>query len=294
MGGRLFRIVIFAGALGIYYWGLFVSPAVTRAPPQAPEDGRVTAARIDMLMAAERYAEALEPLMILHRQHPKNLVYVEQLSRVQRKLGRREEEARTLEVFIRLSPKPADACPRIGLVYKELKLTAQAIDAFERCIGFDPDDPSLRFHLGLLYERSRRTDTAFQLYQQGAAISPTNPDLATGLARLHFRAGRSAEARRLVQIALERRPKDPDALLVAGLVERNLRNHPLARTYLEQGLSGRNSAELWLALGTVAEAEGKRDEALGHYTRAQELDPASEDARKRRQRLLASLTGARR
>ena len=109
-GGRLFRILIFAGALGIYYWGLFVSPAVTRDPPLAAEDGRVTAARIDMLMAAERYAEALQPLLILHRQHPKNLVYVEQLSRVRRKLGHREEESRMLEAFIRLSPKPADAC----------------------------------------------------------------------------------------------------------------------------------------------------------------------------------------
>jgi tetratricopeptide (TPR) repeat protein len=280
MKDKLGRVVLLLTALGVYVWGLFIRPAIPLHVEKLDRE-RQLARKTDQLMATHRYAEALSPLEQLHRKLPRNLVYIEQLARVYRKLDRPVQEAAMLERFIELSPKPADACPRIGLVYKKLDKTEEAIGAFERCATFDPDDPDIMFQLGLLYERHGRRPAAAELYRRGAQLDPKNPDLAIGMARTHLHQGDSRSALAHVLPALARRPKDADGLLVAGLALRNLRRFDEAKVYLERGLAQRNSVEMRVALGLLAQIQKKEADARNHYAEALKLNPNDRDVRRR-------------
>ena len=69
------------------------------------------------------------------------------------------------------------------------------------------------------------------------------------------------------------------------MYQRRLRDYAAARRDLEHGLHMRNDSDVRLALGMLAEAEHKRDEALAHYAEALKLDPDNRDVKVRQARL---------
>jgi tetratricopeptide (TPR) repeat protein len=272
---------VLAGALGFYYWGLFLSPPASLETVEDQDPLRDLARQSDRLVAAGRFADALAPLEELHRKLPRNLVYVEQLGRASRTLGRLPDEAGMLEKFIALSPKPADACPRIGIVYKRMNQIPRAIDAFERCVKFEDDDPDLLFQLGLLYERNGRRKEAGALYQRGAEMDRQNPDLAIGVARTLLHQGDPQAALVRAREGLAISPDDADGLLIAGLALRDLHRFEEARGYLQRALAQRDNVEMRVALGLLAQMQNRRAEARAHYGAALKIRPGDADVQRR-------------
>jgi tetratricopeptide (TPR) repeat protein len=281
MVARAIRLGVVLGVLALFYLGLFVRPPLPEAASEEVDPAREMARETDRLVSASKWGQARGPLEELHRRLPRNLVYVEQLGRVYRKLGLLREEATMLEKFILLSPKPADACPRIGVVYKLQKKIPEAIDAFERCVSFERDDPDLMFQLGLLYERGGRRAKALELYQKGYGIDPKNPDLGVALARMYLHQGDARKALGQVQLALLISPDDVDALLISGMALRNLGRLEEGRTQLERGLTMRNSVELRVALGLLCQLQKRPADAKVQYAEALKIDPNDADVKRR-------------
>ena len=281
-----------AAVLAMCYWGLFARPA-ERSPPDATVAGPPTVEathelvdRARTLMRAGKYEEALAPVRTLHDTDPHSHIYALQLADIYRVLRNPRDEARYLEEFLRLSPTPVEACPRIGEVYWEQGLAKQSLDAYERCAAFDENDPEAVFYLARAYEWSERYDEAQRGYERGIELDARNLDMHVGLARLELRRGHTAGARTRALSVLHQAAENVDAMLIMGVSFQREGNRREAREYLERGLGITDtSADFHLALGILDEEDNRAEQALRHYSRSIALDARNGDAVVRRDRL---------
>jgi tetratricopeptide (TPR) repeat protein len=279
--------------LAVFYGALFGAPAsrVEAAHPTSTptvDTYRQLVERSTALVREGRDQEAFGVLRQLSEASPNDHVYVRQLAGVAQRLGRLEDEARYLERFVRMSPAPMEACPRLGEVYWKQGLAAQSVDAYERCLAFDEEDPDALFFAARAYEWAGRDNDARRLYERGVQLSPEYLDMALGLARLQLREGKTALARTTAVRVLEHDGANVDALLIAGLACQREGNRADARKYLERGVQLKDTyADFHLALGILAEDEQQIDVAMRRYARTLELDAGNRDASIRKERLMA-------
>jgi tetratricopeptide (TPR) repeat protein len=268
--------------LVFYAWAIFMPRADASG---SADELRALAERSRTLLQAGRHADALAPALTLREAHPANLVYLKQLATIYGQLGRSREEAEAWESFVASAPSPEEACPYIADAYVRQGLVKASVDAFERCLVFDPDNPDAMLSLARAIERGE-PPRARALYERGLAIAPNYQDLRLGLARLDLREGRLREAREAAAIVIAGRPDDADALLVAGLAYQREGNLVEARKALERGTHlAPNDVDFVTALGLVAETQGRIDDARTYYAKAFALSPNDPDARTRLQRV---------
>jgi tetratricopeptide (TPR) repeat protein len=225
--------------LAVYVWVLTPSTAsMSRRDNASDPSAETWLAASDDAFKAGRYAEALAPTTRLVERFPNQHVYLERLARIFEKLNRPADEAAAWERFIEWSPTPVDACPAIGNAYGRAKAQAKALDAFERCVAFDPANNDSLFFLGLAY----------------------------------YHADRLADARRVVNPLLER-SANTDALLLAGLLSEREGRLPEAKDF-----SSERSRPTKPSTSTLRLAESRRPRAaacrLTPLERARELDPS--------------------
>jgi tetratricopeptide (TPR) repeat protein len=240
--------------------------------------------RTQVALRAQHFEEALLPLEELTRLQPKNHVYWWQRAIVTGNLHRPREEIDALERFVKLSTLPDEACPRLGVLYRELGLRREALDAFERCANFAPNDSEMAFYLGHAYEMDGQIERALAVYTE-ALRHNVNADVEAGVGRMLLRQGKPAAAYQAVAAVLARQPNNADALLVAGLALTRQGKHKEAKVLLERGVAHHDGSDLRYALGMIAEVQGKAREALAHYDAAIQFDPDNKDAKGRRARL---------
>jgi tetratricopeptide (TPR) repeat protein len=229
---RGWRVALSVLVLGIHYVVLFHLP---KGPALASEDLQKLLQQAGDLQASGRYAEALEPLLLLHRAHPRNHIYLRQLAEIHGRLGRRQPEAEYWEQFFAVAPTPIEACPQMGRAYEQLKRQADAIRAFERCLALDPHNVDSIFFLAHALEVDGQYDRAAELYTRGLGLAPEYADLECGLARVHLHRGELAKAQALAGKVLGREESNVEALLVMGLSHQRQGHAAEARRYLEEG-----------------------------------------------------------
>ena len=283
--GPALRVAASLAVLAIYYWMLVAPramPAASARNPNAADQVR----EVNALIGAGRYDRALEPTLALTRSFPTSQVYLEQLASIYHHLNRPKDEAEAWERFVAVAPTPVEACPQIGDAYRKQGLIAQTIDAFDRCLAFEPDDPDMSFYAAHAAEWAGTWDRARNLYARALETHPRHVDLRVGLARVKLHDTEYDAARTEGLAALADAPDDPDAALVIGVSYLRQGHLMEARQYFERGLRGHDQyADLHLLLGIVEEEEGHPDVARRQYARAIALDPGSEDARLRLSRL---------
>lgn len=269
----------------VFVGALTVLPRAV-APPR-PEIVQAEQARAaTALVRAERWADALAPTQALAAQYPASHIYAEQLAVIHHHLRRDADEAHAWEQFIRTSPTPSEACPQIGEAYRRMNATARAVDAFDRCLAFEPDNPDLLFYAARAAEWVEKVDRAEQLYRRALAADARNMDVQLGLARVRLHQGDPGQALAGARIVLEQQPADADACLVAGLAALKLDRAADARGYFERGLvTNETYPDLHLGLGMVEEAERHGAAARAQYERALALDATRADIRQRLNRL---------
>jgi tetratricopeptide (TPR) repeat protein len=262
---RAFRIVFSLAVALLFYGALFTgyAPAPTPAAAGAASGLATDVAKskiAEAQAAIDRgdYVTALRPALALHEALPFNHIYVEQLATIYHHLNRSAEEAAMWEEYLLKAPNPVAACPHLGLAYRAQGNEDKAVDAFARCLAFDPSNPDSILYLALAEERGGRTEKAAELYKRGLALAPTYPDLHLGLARIDLRAGRVADAKSVALLVLKSSPDNTDALFVAGLACLRSGELAKARTYLERGLAlSPGNGDLTQALAQVAAREGR-------------------------------------
>jgi tetratricopeptide (TPR) repeat protein len=244
-----------------------------RGADSAGEHGVALAASRDAF-AARRYQDALDPTLALTKAFPNQQVYAERLAAIYHGLGRRGDEAAAWEQFVNVSPTPVEACPQMPEAYAAAGSPDRALDAFERCVKFEPKNTDMLFFLGRFHEHAGRREQAAAAYRQAAELDGST-DSRLGLARVDLHAGRLQDADRAARVVLATQPDNADALLVAGLAAQRLGRTADARRDLTRALAvAERYVDVHIALGVLEFSAGRTADAGRHFRRALELDPA--------------------
>ena len=260
------RIILSLAVVALFYGALFTGHTPAPVAPSAPSAASGIATDVAKGLVAEAreaigrgdYAKALKPALALHDAFPSSHIYIEQLANTYHHLKQPVEEAALWEEYLLKAPNPSSACPHLGLAYRAQGKQDKAIDAFERCLAFDPSNPDAILYLALAEEREGHVEKAAELYERGLTLAPKYADLRLGLARIDLRDGRAAEAKSAALLVLKTSPDNTDALFVAGLACLRTGDPAAARKYLERGLSlSPGNADLSQALAQVAARGGR-------------------------------------
>lgn len=247
------------------------------------EESRALLGQSRKLVMSRKYQQALAPALKLYSAYPENYLYSKTLAQIYHQLGRYPEESKYWEKFLQDAPLPLEGCPEVGQSYWAQKLYDKAIDAYQRCLSFDPEMSDSIFFLAHALEMTGNQKRAGQLYRQALARDPKNMDCRIGLARVEMRQGRLPEAKKRILGALDDSPDNLDALLTAGLVFWRLGDTAQAKRYLTKGAGiSTGYADYYLILGRIEESQGHARDALLRYNRALEIDPENDEAMHRR------------
>jgi tetratricopeptide (TPR) repeat protein len=201
------RLICAAVLLTTYYCWLFprTAPAVSAA---ALSDSAIVSdiEASGAAFAAGRYDEALAPTVRLTEKMPSQAMYFGRLATIQQRLGKRADEARSLEAMFAVSPTPWDACPWLPQAYEAIKDEARALNAYERCAEVDPESPDALLFLGRAYNAAGRPADARRTLEKAVAISPQYPDLHLLLGVRNFADDRVLDARQNFERFLELAP----------------------------------------------------------------------------------------
>ncbi len=261
-------------ALFLFWVALAIAPlpapgeVIGAESPQTKDMRTATA-----FIAAGKWPEALAPMKILADAYPANHIYSAHLAEIYQHLKQPANEAAAWERFVATSPNAYEACPRLGGAYREAHDLPKAIDAFERCLTFDPDNPDMQFYAAHAAEWKDDWATAERLYRTTAAIDPKNMDVQLGLGRVALHAGRYDDARAIADHVLLVQ-EDADAALLAGMATFRAGKRAEARRYFERGLNiADGAADLHYVMGLLEEREGHASAARQQFERALALDP---------------------
>lgn len=262
-------------ALFLFYVALAIAPLPAPGETAADESQQAKDMRAAIgFVAAGKWQDALAPMKTLADAYPSNHIYSAHLAEIYQHLKRPADEAAAWERFIATSPNAYEACPRLGEAYRDTGDLPKAIDAFERCLIFDPDNADLLFAAGHAAEWKDDWATAEAHYRQAAAGDAKNLDVQLGLGRVALHAGRFDEARAIADQVLTVEDS-ADASLLAGMVMLRAGNPIVARAYFDRGLKiSANSADLHYFMGLVETREGHAAAARQRFERALALDPA--------------------
>src|SRR5688572_30827559 len=129
MVSRWISIAAPAFALWLFQVSLFIRPPSLASRKHTHE----LVTRAHRALGERRHADALQPLLRLTGAYPRNHVYLHELAQVYEVLRLPGKEVEALEQFVKLSPAPWEACPRLGKAYRELGRHEDSLRAFERC-----------------------------------------------------------------------------------------------------------------------------------------------------------------
>ena len=207
------RLAGAAVVLAVYYWTLFVSPAVL-APRAAEAQLQQDIQASLTLFSAGRFADALPPTERIVQQWPSQTMYHERLALIFQKLNRPVDEVREWEAVMASSPTPIDACPMVGEGYRRLNRDDLALAAFARCAGLRPANPDFLLFFGQALLRADRKAEARRAFEAGLEIDASYPDLHLLLGVRQFDEGQVREARASFERFLALAPHRRDEVAV--------------------------------------------------------------------------------
>jgi tetratricopeptide (TPR) repeat protein len=150
-----------------------------------------------------------------------------------------------------------------------------AMDQYKFAIRIDPNNTNAMFRLGVIYTGLRQYTTAIAMWKQ--YVKATN-NSATGYSNLAFceeLAGRPEWAETDYQRGITKDPTNESCRINYGYML--ARHHRMNEAYL-QFAAVLPAAQAHYNLGTVYEAETRKEEAKAEYKKAAELDPDMTDA----------------
>ena len=178
---------------------------------------------------------------------------------------------------------------RLGFVYQQKGLLANAIDAYEQALTRDPDIREARFNLAALHARRGRYDRAIAAYRDFVARHPDFPEARYALANALLQAERHREAiaqyRRLLDAGTDLQPMALRERLAYAHIQ--LDQFALAiEIYRDLVALAPDSLRFRLQLGQLSEALAEHERARRAYGEILRRDPARTEARYRLARLL--------
>lgn len=193
----------------------------------------------------------------LLRSYPRESRYLELEAAALGAMGDAAGEAESWELYLRWSPTPQEACPRLGQAYEKLKRNDRALDANRRCAGLDEHDLDNRLYYGRSLMFAGDKEKAREAFESILKDAPSYGDAALLLGRIRLDGGDPAGGAALIEPVLAKRPADPDALLFGALSDLASKRLPRAEERLRKAIGAAPGYwDLYRVLARVCDAKG--------------------------------------
>jgi tetratricopeptide (TPR) repeat protein len=146
--------------------------------------------QVEEWIETKRFADALPVALDLARANPGEPQVEFWLGEIYRGLDRPADEVNAWERFVAGSSMPAAACPALAKAYERAHKDREAVDAYERCARFAPDDAERLLDLGDALAARQRADEALAAYQRASKLDETDERPRRRIQRLTGAAGR--------------------------------------------------------------------------------------------------------
>jgi serine/threonine protein kinase/TolB-like protein/Tfp pilus assembly protein PilF len=286
----------------LYFSGLDHTPARLASAEAAiqaafrlrPDDGETHLARAWHLYHAHLdYDGALAELEVARQTLPNNSGLFETMGFVQRRQGRWEESARSLERAFELGPRYINPLYQLGLSYGGFRRYAEQKSIFDRILTIEPDNLEAKAERAFV-DVNWKADTG-PLHQLIDEIRATNPAAMPKIADSNARlvcalAERDVAAAKEALIASDEIPLGSDAVhftrsFVEGIIARMTNDEhkgqsafTAARAEQDKTVQAQpDYGPAWCVLGVIDAALGRKEEALREGRRAVELLPVGKD-----------------
>ena len=227
--------------------------------------------------------------------------------------GKAEEARQVLQAAVEADSASGKAWSALGQALRSCNRLEEAVAAFRKSLAVRPGNVATLHNLAVALRLSGQAQPALELLQHCAAASPASAEIRYNLGHCLYDLGRLDEAAGAYEAAVRLRPgyrdahdslnrlywqiespkylssyaealaADPrDPGLLADLANRlNLggRTRETIALLEDEVAPGVESAEISHRLGQACWAEERRQDALGHFARAIDLDPARDEYR---------------
>ncbi len=176
---------------------------VPPAPAWRIEDGRLDAQLqlVDTLLDGGSPEAALNVIRQMKSEGADSVELDVAQGRALRELGLLEDARLLLEETADKHSRHADAHAQLGVLHMDLKDVDAAIEAFERALKIDPDDPDLHNNLGFALLTAGRADEAVGSLREALRLDGTRIRTRNNLGYALVAAGDDGEALRVFQAA---------------------------------------------------------------------------------------------
>jgi tetratricopeptide (TPR) repeat protein len=156
----------------------------------------------------------------------------------------------------------------------------EAVQTINNALRYYPNDYRFSFLLGkILLSAQNFIDAALAL-EIASKLAPENHEVHFYVARCHEFQNRLDKAVLHYAKAIELKPDFFEALTNLGGLSLRLGRTDYAQEYVSRALNHReDSANLWVTMGNVRQAQGRFPEAVSCYRKAHEIDPGDPRAR---------------
>lgn len=139
---------------------------------------------VEQAIESGQFADALPVALSLEESFPNQPQIWYWLAEIHHGLSQPGAEADAWSNFVSMSPARAAACPQWGAAHARAGHEAEAIDAYQQCASFAPDDPERLIDLADALASRRRNEAARAAYLRAATLDRSDPRLALRLRAL--------------------------------------------------------------------------------------------------------------
>ena len=186
-----------------------------------------------------------------------------------------------------LAPDDPHVLANLGVAFLRRGLWTEAVEAYKLAVKVAPGHGTLQYDLGLAYLTRQEYALALASFEEALAVRPRFALAHAGRVAALQGLGKLRDAQAVGQAALDECDPVADNFLVLARVFTALGAPDDAVEQLEKALKrDPDNANVQLALGELADARGKKDDAIRWYDAfLKNRKPLQEDTRRIRERL---------
>ena len=187
--------------------------------------------------------------------------------------------AEQFEAATRLKPDAVDAFFQLGMSYRDLNLSTQAVAAFKKAQQLAPNDPAIYYQLGMVAMEQGYQHEAEGYFQEGLKIKPDHPLILISLAHLYGETRQISLAVNTLLRVTEYDPDLADGWYELGRIHMKENKWTKALSALEQARQRNAEApEIYSAMGTCYLKLKKEPEVRRMVREALQRDPNNAEA----------------
>lgn len=184
------------------------------------------------------------------------------------------EAAQVCVLFLDTKPDVPEVWFRLGYLRLFLHEYTGAIEAFDKCLQFQPGWPEAELNLALACFQGKQAARAQKVLESMLTREPDNVEVTKGLATIALETGDNNRAFALHKQLIELGAATPEIYYNCGLLAQQAGNNNKAAEFYGKALEQRRDfPEALLNLGHVLNSEGREDEARACWAPALELKP---------------------